>query len=384
LLATTGSAFLSVDDDTVAEAGHVGATRGGTALVGAGEDPREMWFFPDHDAVLVAAPPGPFDFAASHEELLGTDIRECLREDVGLDGITFTFAQRLISGGRVRVTQAGIMGDSGMSSPGSLLSRRGATRERLVAVDDASYRAAYSARQLIAAVPRKLVTDGPFCMSATLGLDNRDLLPPFMPTMRGEDTIFGLTIARCLDGAWMGHVPAAVLHRPVESRQFATDAIWRDAGRVPFKQIMWACVAAAPFGASDSDDASRLRTLGRWLAELGTRPAVELDEVVRVMLWRQAAQLMRGLEEQLATHRSTPSYWATDIRRSLDTLRAAVVREDYGAPYDLDDDVERARGLARHLIRDFGDLLVAWPELVASAERLNADGRSIAAPIVTS
>ena len=70
--------------------------------------------------------------------------------------------------------------ENGHESPLYLLALEGATRERLLR-SEAEYRTALREQHVLRAVRRPTVCDGAYCMGLNLGLDNREMLPPFMP-----------------------------------------------------------------------------------------------------------------------------------------------------------------------------------------------------------
>ena len=51
-----------------------------------------------------------------------------------------------------------------------------------------------------------------------IGIDNRSLLPPFLPVGRNEDGTFAMNLHLCVDDALVGHIPVAVLHSPSDLR----------------------------------------------------------------------------------------------------------------------------------------------------------------------
>src|SRR5205085_4084755 len=66
---------------------------------------------------------------------------------------------------------------------------------------------------------RLTVTDQPDSMMGTFfGLDNRQLVPPFLPSGRGQDHILGVTLRSCFNRSYFAYLPYALLHLPVETR----------------------------------------------------------------------------------------------------------------------------------------------------------------------
>jgi hypothetical protein len=184
LLLTVGEAFLQMDDDTVCLLAPAPGAREGLVF-SSRHDPTEFWV-PGADEPVPAGPFCGHDLLAVHEQLLGKGAEDCLAgmaEGAGpdLDQASSNFRSNLAAGaGEVRITAAGLAGDSGMSSPAYLLLLDGASRARLHR-SESVYRQALSRRQVLRAVARPTVCDGAVCMALNLGLDNRGLLPPSCP-----------------------------------------------------------------------------------------------------------------------------------------------------------------------------------------------------------
>jgi hypothetical protein len=67
----------------------------------------------------------------------------------------------------------------------------------------------------------------------------------------------------------------------------------------------------------------------------------------------------------------------------IEVLSTATIATDYVVPIDLRHgrDVEEARRLSQELVAKFGELLEAWPTIVAAAGRLRANGCRLTDPI---
>ena len=62
-------------------------------------------------------------------------------------------------------------------------------------------------------VTRPTITDSGYCMALNLGLDNRHLLPPFLPVQRNQDGVFAAVLTLCGSGC-TGFLPWMVLRAP--------------------------------------------------------------------------------------------------------------------------------------------------------------------------
>jgi hypothetical protein len=84
-----------------------------------------------------------------------------------------------------------------------------------------------------------------------------------------------------------------------------------------------------------------------------------------------------ALESHLRTYAAVPGFWGDDVKRMIALMSKAGSRADYLVARDLRDGRElgEARRLGQELVAKFGELLEAWPTIVAAAGRLRANGR---------
>jgi hypothetical protein len=385
LLHAVGEALLQVDDDTICHLAPVRNAQAGLAL-SSERDPTEFWFPGEQDPL----PPGDGepDFLALHEKLLGKGLGDCLTEigpDAGpnLDRAGAGFFRALEhNGGQVLATVAGVMGDSGMGAPTYFLSLAGPSRERLLRTEEAYRRVLYR-QQVQRAVTRPTVSDGTFCMALNLGLDNRDLLPPFTPFQRNQDGVFAVLLRTCFAGGYIGLVPWMVHHQAPAPRVISPEEFWRSATQVTTGQILHALVSSFSPGPHKKDRCKNLQALGRSLEEWGSAAPADFEELVSLLLWNQASRRMGQLESQLRAANGQPAFWADDVRRYLAAMREALADRKYAVPHDLADMItsRQAPGFLQHLVRRFGRFLQIWPNMVVAAKELRGSGHSVAVEV---
>ena len=359
LLDTVDTLVLSVDDDTRC---HVAVAPDADDALSffSGYDPTEFWFFEDHASAIASTSFVDIDVLRHHEQLLGEAVAD----------VDDSAARH-----QVAITLHGLVGDSGMASPRYYLSLAGSSRERLVASPGA-YRSAFRSREVLRTVRRPTIGSGPFCMSTCFGFDNRLLLPPFFPVQRNADGIFGLVRQKCLEGSRVAFLPSVVLHEPVAPRLFAPDEIWTEAGSVRMADIVIACVLAHDRGSAPLTDAMRLIRLGQYLQQLGALKLSDFEAYVRSLQQYRVTAFITVLQSHLQMYGALPRFWADDVTRMIEVLSKATSAADYVVPRDLTlgRDVEEVRELSQELVTKFGELLEAWPALVAAAGRLRANG----------
>jgi hypothetical protein len=359
-LDTAGSLILAVDDDTLCRIAAAPEPEVGLAFF-SGYDPTDLRFFADRARATQSVTFADVDVLGCHEELLGTAVA-----GQGLPAATR---------GSVAITLNGLVGDSGMASPRYYLTLTGASHDRLVASPQA-YRSALESREILRCVRRPTITAGPFCMTTFLGFDNRLFLPPFFPAQRNSDGIFGVMLPRCEDNSRVAFLPWVLVHAPEPPRVFTQDDLWADAGAVRMADIVIAGVLAHQPRQGHMPAAERLADLGKHLRWLGSLSSAEFEARLRTVQQFRNLALITVLESQLRTYSASPDFWAGDVRRMIDLMSKASTAKDYLVPRDLlrDRDGEEARRLGQELVRKFGELVEAWPALVAAATRLRVRG----------
>lgn len=360
LLDTLDTLMLAADDDTLCQIAAVDERETAMSFF-SGYDPTEFWFFPDRTRATQAVSFIDVDVLGCHEGLLGSTVAD-------LDGPA-------MKSGRVAMTLHGLVGDSGMASPRYYLTLTGASRDRLVASPQA-YRSAFESREVLRSVHRPMITEGPFCMTTFLGLDNRLLLPPFFPVQRNSDGIFGLMLWKCLDGNRVAFLPWALLHTPDPPRAFVPEEMWVEAATVRMDDIVMASVLGHDRQIGPVTTATRWADLGKYLHSLGSLAPADFQAHVRTLQQFRNFASLTALHGQLHTYGSSPNFWADDTKRMIELMSTASNTEDYLVPRDLrhGSNADEARQLSQELVGKFGELVEAWPTLVDAARRLRANG----------
>jgi hypothetical protein len=365
LLHAAGEALLCVDDDTECRISEAPGREPGAILTSA-QDPFEYWFHSDRGAALAANPEADADLLALHERVLGRDVAGCLEGPLELgapDPSLFGSRERVV------VTVNGLVGDCGVEYFGWQLLLEGASRERLVEREDA-YRIACGSREIRRTVRRLTLGHLSSTFSTFLGLDNRELLPPFLPLRRGEDLAFGYLLRKCFEGRFVALLPFTLLHRPADGRRYKLDGL----GTVPQDPTIGQ-ILVGPVEAADArltgGPRERFEALGRRLRELGEADLAEFEYRVGRVLLRIRESARQRAERLLDLHEGRPEYWAEDTRELVRLLREDS-SEEFAVPVGLLAEHGRRGGAleCQRLVTRFGRLLEAWPALADAARRL--------------
>jgi hypothetical protein len=168
-----------------------------------------------------------------------------------------------------------------------------------------------------------------------------------------------------------GYVPVAVEHSP-ERRRLPVGQ-WRAEASSPYPvEILLILINAAPSPICGSSTLERLRYLGRWLEATAAAPAADFEETVRKALWRSKSWLIDHLERLLERHSGEPKFWAEDVRRYVGVLSNRFAAPHSWVPRELQRGrtLSEARDLIQRIVRRYGALLAAWPDVWTATKRV--------------
>lgn len=378
LLQTAGELFFSADDDTTAELYE--PPRRIDGLTFFSEEPVEGWFFADREKAVQSVRAVDEDVLSIHEQWLGKELIRLSSivddETIDYESLSTKYFKDLASGnGKILATLPGIIGDSGIGSPRWFL-LSGDTRERLCDSVE-KYQIAFSSREMLRAVQQINVGRVPSFMTTALGLDNRDLLPPFFPVLRNQDSVFGLTLVKAFDTAYFCHLPWALLHAPSEARRYTPATGSAHCG---MSDILRYCIKAFETSFGLMSAAERLRAMGGHLMKFGTMPQDDFEEFIQIQFWDQSSGTINRAEELLQQFEYSPDFWANDLESYAKNLRDALLTKESIIPFDLKDS-EAPLKLTQQLIYQFGELLHWWPDIVKATKQLRGDGYRIATAV---
>jgi hypothetical protein len=347
--------------------------------------PVEFWFFDSRKETLASVSFVEEDLLELHEQLLGRQLADCFRVAGGIDLLSWDNSmaphlRSLASGAdRVLVTLSGMVGDSGMRIPPAYKPLNRSSRQRLLKSKE-SYASACSSREVMRVATRYSLSNGTWFVSTALGYDNRQFLPPFFPVFRGTDGVFAATLRRCFEHGYVGDIPRAILHAPMQERFYDQNEAIHDAAAVTMHSLIIACMMSQRTWPPLADGAKAARAIGRHLQEIGSLDLPEFEEFTRVHLWRELTGVIANLESDLAAHKDAPDCWKNDVRQCVVLIRASLTSPDLIVPQDVrcNRDLQQARSLTRELVRKFGALLFEWPDIVECARDLRSRGRRLA------
>ena len=384
LLATTGEIYVQADDDTTADAMEIAQCEDGISLISDAES-NEYRFFASSEEALRSVKPAEVDLLSVHEQVLGKSPAPIIAQfaqndsDVHIEKVSGGFLERLsMPGAHVALSFTGVVGDTGMEFFQQRLFMQGETLDRLVS-DPGRYRDILRSRHMLRTSARLAISDGVFCMGMNMGVDNRQLLPPFMPTGRNEDGLFGAMVRLCLPNSFRGYLPQyAVRHLPPKKRSYPkNDIAFRPLRANDLLIYITLTQDQNPIG----ENAEALHTLGDMLVRLARLPQKAFSDYLRKLALQAVHIDVLRAERLLANEPDRPDYWRNDVMRYLTSARESVAKPGFPVPADLPGTPEERLAAFRRQVLAYGQLLTHWPALVEAARAMKDKGDMLARPI---
>jgi hypothetical protein len=388
LLHEAGGVLSTVDDDVMCELASPAPAKSRLALF-SNADPYERWVFGDRESALEAITFEPRDYIAEHEKLLGRDLGALLTgvgvDDLDISNVGLGLLRLLESGAaRVRTTYTGYVGDPGIPTSCFYFYHKGKNRERLTE-SEVDYRASFASRSVLTRARVPSLGDDTVSPGMAIGLDHRELLPPFLPVLHAEDIVFGAATWKCCVGSVSGHLPLCIHHDSGANKPTLLPGDLsheRRAAVFEFAQIVRAIMADYK-PAEHFDSATRMQKLGRHFSEFAAQPAGDFREALQQVVLGHESNKIIALEESLRSETDAPEFWRRDMQDFLDHTREALQYEDFDIPYELKAGrtTEENRTLMQKLIGNYGMLLEDWPGIVSAARDLRREGRQFSASV---
>jgi hypothetical protein len=304
-------------------------------------------------------------------QCLGLTLSEALNvlgenhlKPAGLESATALQVSELQVDSPVLVTECGSLGCPGTSNntwlpdmaPGSLKQMLASGKKTTQAL---TTRKVWSGRNQVNIAPRPN-------MSQITGLDNRQMLPPYLPIMRGEDRLFGNMLdcifpsAVTLDYAW------AIPHLPLPDRGWRN----KDLDFTPsalFPMFIFDKVLEFKSTCKSSSSVDRLSALSTWFGDMACATGDSIAGMYRDSRLRHASETLQHLDTLLSKAESDPVDWQNYLRNGISQLNADMERasrEDFsvkGLPSSMEGDELIA--FWKDVWAGFAAALLAWPEI---------------------
>ncbi|MEM1411376.1 MAG: hypothetical protein AAGH19_03380 [Pseudomonadota bacterium] len=374
LLLSVGQRLIVLDDDIVCDIYEPEPRPG----IGFAEDEREARFYAGQEEWAETPAADRQDPVARHMALLGSELRDALGAlgATRLDATAFAGAdleviERWRADSPVLMTECGSLGDAGTGNLNWLATLRGDSLKALLndeaALDKALVeRSCWLGQYRPHIVPRAN-------MSQLTGVDNRGLMPPYTPILRGEDRLFGDMVEFLRPDGVIVDQPWAVAHLPMPARRWDEDQQRYDTN-LPFDRYALGLVERARTSAQARDPLKRLAELAR-IFEL------QADQSVADIRKDYDDQRLRAMADDYGTLQGAldrsgdqaPEAWQAFLGAGIETLNRALVRDPAASPAKGEPAALEGEALIQwwqdYWVR-FGRALRAWPAIRQAARQV--------------
>jgi len=378
LLETVGELALSVDDDSLC---RISAPLGESEQIrlAPDNDAVHVRFFPDRETLLASSVFVDESVLSVHERLLGRTLNELASaadENLKIDGACTHLLSSLQKGqATIIASYLGICGDAGMGSPLAFIMDSRAQRQKLFD-SDSDFRCALSSREIILMARQPTISHAGPWLGNGLAADNRCLLPPFPPNLRGEDTVFGHLLSTCFSDSYFAHLPRTLLHDPPTQRSYPVKPA------MGFSDVLAAFIGAVPAWHRGGSPDRVLRQLGTYLIEVSSPSQKAFDDELRKLVLRQVSFMLSMMERDASRYNGIAPLWATEMNNVRESLLRSVT-DDQIVPAELLNLFPRpeAGALTRDLVAGFGKLLSWWPDMIQASRWLQSRDQRLAQPL---
>lgn len=382
LLYACGERYVSVDDDT--QCICLRPPHFNLHLTFANRrDPTSFWFPNSFSDFPGFETDRDFDFLAEHDQILGKKVTELKVNQISPTNTNKSlhlpnFLQNSQNiDPRIRITFNGLYGDSGCEFPTYLLFLTGASLRNLLR-NPKTYFNAKTSRQVFRASLSYSISDASVCMSTFIGLDGTVVLPPFMPSLRAQDGLFGEVVSYSLGQNSFCHLPFALKHQPPMARHHGVEAIYKDAFLFRVNDILRFWVSEYSPSSNNKNSSESLRNLGSHFLKIGSLSTTEFSTLVTTTVHRQLEKLVKQLHEIPESLIFSVAEFEQDKKRLSDTIEKRLKQKWYPQDIAFNLKKETSIELLKSLTKKYGELLYWWPDIFELSKDLKRKGEQIA------
>lgn len=287
LLKTRGEKILMTDDDVVYNFFSPITESPQSFTI---EDPYDYYFIDEKNPIPSSSlfKKTGDDFISAHENILGTES-------------DFNTA--------VLDSYMGFYGDSPMESHMPLLLLPQVC-EQFRHVSPSEYEKNKLNRKLLRIPPSLSYYQGVMCITMVVGIDNRHMVPPFLPLGRGHDLVFGVTRHKAFPSSVSAHLPLAIEHkRPsAERRHVSYDCV-----RESTKMCRIIASLVEENGDVAADPETNLSIIGKRFVQLASEPPLVFNLLMEAQCMNVLKAFSEKAQEILEANPDMPEFWKRDI-----------------------------------------------------------------------
>ena len=326
LLFSIGYRALIMDDDILCQAVLPPITEQGIGIGSGGM--RQAAFYDSREALLKSGAAADFDPLSGHASLLGSTLSSALHtlnngplQEPQLRHVNAALANVLTADAPVLVTQCGSLGDPGAGTEHWVQQLGRESVQRLVSAPHGLKNAIENKLSWLGST-RPNLFKMPF-MSQLTGLDNSQLLPPYFPAYRGEDSLFGAMLVAMHPHSVTLEYPWSVPHLPLDARAANMDSPIASSGGI---SLLARHLTQNIDYRDGTSAAHNMQAIARDALRMAARSDADLAMDYRAELARGHADLVHLLMARYQQAQQMPSQeWQAYLKRGVEEAQKALV-----------------------------------------------------------
>ncbi|MFP4365127.1 MAG: hypothetical protein ACLFR1_14790 [Spirochaetia bacterium] len=362
-LITQGRSTALADDDILPE-----FIQANSCLHGIG-----VSSFPDPS--LITAVPDYSVFQKTAEKTGGTEYFEALSiagkkykelEDI-FDELDITDAcyKDLVRMGKNKTEVSALCflhwGDCGMGNASYLLQKRSDLTADIISEE--VYEKMMKHR-LVLRAPRRTTIGGKLIMGGHCVFSGNAKLPPFSPYGRNDDVLFGTTMDLLHPDQIIGYPNISILHKPFTPKPSTRDkAIQSKFNANELIRLVLLYLS----GRNNFEENYQL--IGSALVQFAEKSRAESRQVLALLVSQMLLERQKEMHEELDYFHEKPDYWAEDVYAAIQWIQGHLVKQKYWLPVEF---TNREDAFFQYC-RNYGSLLMYWPELLERVKDLAPD-----------
>lgn len=376
LLETDGELCIYIDEDTVCDIAPPDQVTAAVRFDHRSGAPEFFQSFRDPDS-FISTFPAPVDLLGSLERYLGKRLTSCVAaleqyEEFQAAGLDCEDMENLLTGrGRIVTTvlsRAAASDTTWGPCPdlGEAGARPNAMRQGVM------FGRSTGSQAGLGIVRAVTVRRCPLLSSEVYGVDNRLLLPPFMPSVWCEEYLFASLLRLCAPHSRFAHLPMAPSSQPTVGECSVDECSGDQWRRQSVRLVESLLCDGLPHSVNEATE-RRLRRAGQYLMELSATPPVEFEYCLRLDYFRWVSRRLSELDNLSQELSNARDPRGEDVLHNAAMLKERSV-EDKSAfmPVELSGIkcTQDALSALQHSLHCFGRLLCQWPDIVAATHEL--------------
>jgi len=360
LAAFAGSRYISFDDDmtlnnlTLPDSSF-------EIILKEGRPDFKTGLFYDYNEIKDSAEPFTKDLFQLYEAILGKNLKD-------LDSGFGT--------GKIRAITAGFYGGRWNSRPHIYLFRDKIFNSEKYASKDVYKKIKHRALCHVQPV-NTLIFDAPLLYGAAIGIDSSEIVPPFFPQLRNEDTLWAFVLQACCKDSKIGFLPIALYHDWKEKKPFTKKDFKSVGADLGLQMAIIFSIVSEKIKLNNNEN--RLKIFGESLIELSEFPHPYWMEFCRTLWHKHVKNTVNSLNLLLEKYEGEPHFWAKDVKKYINRLKSTSMDAEAFIPRELHSagSVEEAGKIHRKMLNSYGTLLTQWTQIWDVICKMNKAGEGL-------